>query len=98
MASPTKLTARIRPKRAVEAAPRFHQMAGSRDSSSRAWSIIWPQEPSMPMPSQARMASESTSTEKSSTKVITTRCMRLGSTCRQMMRGSDTPRARAACT
>ena len=67
-------------------------------SSSRAWSIICPQEPSIPMPSQARIASESTSPEKSSTKVITTRCIRFGRMWRQMMRNSETPSARAACT
>ncbi len=34
--SPTTLTARIRPKSAVDAAARFHTMIGSRASSSRA--------------------------------------------------------------
>ena len=39
-------------ERAATPRRRFHQMTGSRESSSRAWSIIWPQLPSMPMPSQ----------------------------------------------
>lgn len=36
IASPSMFTARIRPKSAVDAAPRFHPMTGSRASSSRA--------------------------------------------------------------
>src|SRR5262249_4759581 len=49
-ASPITFTTRISTNSALDAAARFHQMAGSRDSSSRAWSIIWPQLPSTPSP------------------------------------------------
>ena len=50
MASAITLTASTSVKRAMEAPARFHQMTGVRDSSLRAWSIIWPQLPSSPMP------------------------------------------------
>ena len=42
-ASPRRLSARTRPKRAVAALTRFHQTSGSRLSSERAPSIILPQ-------------------------------------------------------
>ena len=50
MASAITLTASTSVKSAIEAPARFHQMMGVRDSSLRAWSIIWPQLPSSPMP------------------------------------------------
>src|SRR5262249_46980963 len=71
IASPTKFTERISPKSATEAAARFQKMIGSRASSSRAWSIIWPQLPSSPMPRNASTASVRTMPENSSTNVIT---------------------------
>ena len=50
MASAIMLTASTSVKSAIEAPARFHQMTGVRESSLRAWSIIWPQLPSSPMP------------------------------------------------
>src|SRR5262249_44481787 len=50
MASAIVFTERTRVKSSTAAAARFHQMTGVRESSLRAWSIIWPQLPSMPTP------------------------------------------------
>ena len=50
MASAIMLTHSTSVKSAIEAPARFHQMIGVRESSLRAWSIIWPQLPSSPMP------------------------------------------------
>src|SRR5262249_30726942 len=50
MASAMVLTARTRANNIADAAVMFHQMMGVRESSLRAWSIICPQLPSMPMP------------------------------------------------
>ena len=88
MASPTRLTASTSVNSATEAPARFHQMIGVRESSLRAWSIIWPQLPSRPMPSQDRIASDSTSAENVSTKVMTIRWAMLGRMWRRMMRPS----------
>ena len=50
MASAIRLTASTSTNSSTEAPARFHQMTGVRESSLRAWSIIWPQLPSSPMP------------------------------------------------
>src|SRR6185295_6942593 len=49
-ASAIILTASTSANSPSEAPVKFHQMIGVRESSLRAWSIIWPQLPSSPMP------------------------------------------------
>src|SRR5690606_20257603 len=85
----------------TKAPSRFHQIIGSRDISRRAESIMVPNDGvlgSTPIPRYDSTASYSTSPENSSTSVISTICITLGSKCLRMIRQCPTPKARAACT
>ncbi len=73
-------------------------MIGSRASSSRAWSIIWPQLPSMPMPSQERIASGEHELREQQHEGDHDQVQQVRQDVARQDRHSETPSARAACT